>query len=96
MNNGNSAVLINCLDCGGQVSPNAKSCPHCGSQLFGKTQKVAAIFAGMSLLVLIPVVLFFACLFLLFMYVLFVRVVVNKNQNARRRPHGQWDYSYKN
>lgn len=29
-------AIINCKDCGGKVSENAKSCPHCGSVNFSK------------------------------------------------------------
>ena len=39
-----------CKECGGQVSDNAKTCPHCGAKQPKKTSKLALIFAGLILL----------------------------------------------
>lgn len=37
--------LINCKECGKQVSSTAASCPHCGAKIKKKTSKIALIFA---------------------------------------------------
>lgn len=38
MNGGITMALIQCPDCGKQISSQAASCPNCGCPIFGETQ----------------------------------------------------------
>jgi rRNA maturation endonuclease Nob1 len=37
------AQLQKCKDCGGQVSTNAKACPHCGSKAFNRVNQIRTL-----------------------------------------------------
>lgn len=42
--------LTNCRDCGKEVSKNADSCPHCGTQRFAENKMKASFVMGVALL----------------------------------------------
>jgi hypothetical protein len=46
-----------CKDCGGQVSPNAKACPHCGSKAFNTVNQITQGLLGCGCLCIVLAIL---------------------------------------
>lgn len=46
-------ALITCKECGKQVSDSAKTCPGCGAAVPKKTSRVALVFAGLVLILMV-------------------------------------------
>lgn len=57
-------ALINCTECGKEISDSAKQCPHCGSQTKQGKRMTEAKFQGVSLLIYLVMCIVGAILFL--------------------------------
>lgn len=52
-------TLIECPTCTKEISPNAKSCPHCGETI-KKEQSATGAFAAIAIGLIIGLILYFA------------------------------------
>jgi len=53
-------AVINCKECGGKVSENADSCPHCGSQRDSKKEERGQIINGFLIICYLIFIFWFA------------------------------------